>query len=136
MFEEFRIKLMKCLPMDDVFFLELLRRRDLFPGDLQDQVKAKGTPAAKTDWFLDHAIKPSLDVDIIKPLHELLTVMSDDEYINNASLKELAAQIQQQLDKDTSRSGMYIIDSTYVFYMGCLYVWYALWDKKSPNARV
>ena len=107
MFKEFRIKLIKSLPMDDVFFLELLRRRDLFPGDLQAQVQAKDTIAAKTDWFLDHAIKPSLDVDVIKPLHELLTVMSDDEYVKSALLKELAAEIQQQLDKDTSHSGTY-----------------------------
>ena len=98
---------MTSLPMDDVIFLELLRRRDLFSGDLQEQVQAKDTKAAKTAWFLDHTIKPSLEADITKPLHDLLTVMSDDEYTKSAFLKALAAEIQQQLDKDTSHSGMY-----------------------------
>lgn len=106
MCDEFRIKLMVSLPMSDAIFLELLRKQDLFPGNLQEQVEAKDTQAEKTAWFLDHAIKPALDVDIMKPLHKLLTVMSDAKYINSDLLKELAAKIQQQLDKETSLISM------------------------------
>ena len=87
--------------MDDAIFLELLRKSNLFPGDLQEQVEKKDTKANKTAWFLDHAIKPSLDVDIVNPLHKLLTVMSDDEYVKSDVLKEIAAKMRQQLDKET-----------------------------------
>ena len=106
MYKEFRIKLMTSLPMDDPIFLELLRKQDLFPGSLQEQVEAKTTKAEKTAWFLDHAIKPALDVDIMKPLHKLLTVMSDVEYVKSDLLKELAAKMQWQLDKETSLISM------------------------------
>ena len=92
---------MKSLPMDDAIFLEVLRKQDLFPGDLQEQVQAKITKAEKTAWFLDRAIKPALDVDIIEPLRTLLTVMSDGE-IKSDLLGKLATTIQQQLDKETS----------------------------------
>ena len=98
---------MTSLPMDDALFLELLRKHDLFPGNLQEQVQAKITKAEKTTWFLDHAIEPALVVDVIKPLHKLLTVMSDDEYVKSDLLKDLAAKIQQQLDKETSLISMY-----------------------------
>ena len=88
--------------MGDAIFLELIRKQNLFPGDLQEQVQAKTTKAEKTSWFLDNAIEPSLHIDKIEPLHKLLTVMTDDEYLNSDLLRELAAEIIQQLVKETS----------------------------------
>ena len=93
---------MIALPMDDPLFLELLRRQDLFPGNLQEQVQAKTTKVEKTTWFLDNAIEPSVYIDKIEPLHKLLTVMSDDEYLRSDLLRGLAADIQEQLDEETS----------------------------------
>ena len=96
------MKLLTSLPMNDTIFLGLLRRQDLFPGDLEEQVQIRGTKAEKTGWFLRHAIEPSLDIDIMEPLHKLLTVMSDDEYLKSKPLRELAAKVQQKLDEETS----------------------------------
>ena len=93
---------MIALPMGDPLFLELLRRQDLFPGNLQEQVQAKTTKVEKTTWFLDNAIEPSVYIDKSEPFHKLLTVMSDDEYLKSDLLKKLAADIQQELDKETS----------------------------------
>ena len=102
MYEEFRMKLLTSLPMNDSIFIGLLRKQDLFPGDLEEQVQIRGTKAEKTDWFLNHAIERSLCVNIMKPLHNLLTVMSDNQYLNNKSLSELAAKVKQQLDIESS----------------------------------
>ena len=101
-FTDYRIKLMKSLPMGDALFLELLRKQGLLPGDLQEQVQAETTNANKVAWFLNHSVEPSLNVDIMEPLHKLLTVMNDDEYVNDDLLRTLAAQIAQKLDQETS----------------------------------
>ena len=93
---------MTTLPMDDVIFLELLRTHSLFPGDLWEQVQAKTTTAEKTAWFLDKAIEPSLYIDKFEPLYTLLTVMSDKVYLKNHLLKELAVEIEQELNKEAS----------------------------------
>ena len=99
---DFRIKLMTSLPMGDPIFLELLRKHNLFPGDLQEQVKAKTTIAEKNAWFLENAIEPSLLLEKTEPLRTLLTVMSDDDYLKSDLLKELSAEMQLKLDEETS----------------------------------
>ena len=96
MYKDFREKLMKYLPMGDILFLEQLRKHNLLPGDLWEQVQAKSTKAEKVAWFLYNAIEPSLDIDKFEPLHRLLTVMSDNEL---RELGELAAEIKQKIDK-------------------------------------
>ena len=98
----FRIRLMTTLPMDHVIFLELLRNQSLLPDDLWEQVQAKTTTAEKTAWFLDKAIEPSLYIDEFEPLYTLLTVMSDEVYLKNHLLKELAVEIEQELNKEAS----------------------------------
>ena len=99
MYENFRIKLIKSLPMSDALFFEVLKKRKLFSCDLEGQVKTQGTKAEKTAWFLDNAIKPSLDVGKVEPLHKLLSVMADDEDIKSDLLKEMAADIEQQIEQ-------------------------------------
>ena len=87
--------------MGDVLFLELLKHQDLSPGDLK-QVQAKATRMEKAAWFLDNAIEHPLNVDNFEPLCKLLTVMVDEMYLKNIALKQLAAEIEQELDKQTS----------------------------------
>lgn len=88
--------------MHDVVFLELLNDQDLFPGDLREQVQAKATRMEKAVWFVDNAIDRSLYINDFKPLCKLLTVMADKSYLKNDSLKQLAADIEQQLNMETS----------------------------------
>ena len=90
---------MKHLPLGDVLFLEQLRKHNLVPGDLWEQVRTKSTKAEKVAWFLYNAIEPSLDIDMFEPLHRLLFVMSDHEHGLLRELGELAAEINQKIDE-------------------------------------
>ena len=87
--------------MDDVIFLGLLRKENLFAGNLQEQVQAKSTNTERAAWFLDKAVEPSLCIDTIEPFCKLLEVMSDNEYLKSDFLSGLAKEMQQQLDKET-----------------------------------
>ena len=87
--------------MDDVIFLELLRKENLFLCNLLGEVQAKSTKAEKAAWFLDKAVEPSLCIDKIKPFCKLLVVMSDNEYLKSDFLSGLAKEMQQELDKET-----------------------------------
>lgn len=97
MYEEFRLKLIESLPMDDVYFLGLLRKQKLFPGSLLERVKSKATKADKNDLFLSNAIEPSLDIGKFEPLNKLLTVMRDEEYLKDDLMKSLSAEIVEEI---------------------------------------
>ena len=101
-YRDFHLKLLESLPMGDVLFLELLKHQNLLPGDLKQQVQTKATRMEKAVWFLDNAIEHSLNIDNFEPLCKLLTVMADEIYLKNIALKQLAAEIEQELDKQTS----------------------------------
>ena len=88
--------------MHDAVFLELLKHQNLFSGDLIEQVLARDTRMEKVVWFLDNAIEHSLNIDNLNPLCKLLTAMADEMYLKNNSLKQLATQIEQELDEETS----------------------------------
>ena len=92
--------------MNDIVFLKLLSIQNLLPGDLQEQIQSKATMAERTAWFLDHAIEPSLNIDKVASLCKLLTVMNDDTDLKSDLLKQLAAEITQELDKETSLTTM------------------------------
>ena len=88
--------------MDDVIFITLLDQQYLFTYDLREQVMAKTTRREKARCFLDSAIERSLNIDNFKPLQKLLTVMTDKTQIKDSSLEQLATEIVQQLNKETS----------------------------------
>ena len=93
-FKHFYDKLVTTLPMSDVTFTAQLVSHDLFPGNLNDQVKSLATPSDKAAHFLDHVIKSALTIGVDRSFNELLNVMEDSEYFN---VKELARQIRNQL---------------------------------------
>ena len=101
-YRDFHLNLLESLPMGDVLFLELLKHQNLLPGDLKQQVQTKATRMEKAVWFLDNAIEHSLNIDNFEPLCKLLTVMADEMCLKNIALKQLATEIQQELDKQTS----------------------------------
>ena len=102
MYREYYVKLMKSLPMNDILFFGLLKRHNLLPGHLQEQIQSKPTEAERTAWFLDHAIEPSLNIDENAPLCKLLAIMSDETDLKSDLLKQLAAEIAEKLDKAKS----------------------------------
>ena len=101
-YKDFRIRLLQSLPMNDILFLELLNKQNLFPGDLQAQTQAKDTPAEKAAWFLNNAIEPSLNVDKFEPLQKLLITMGNEKDFKSDLLKQLSADMREKLDKVTS----------------------------------
>ena len=63
-------KLVKCLPMDDAYFITKLSAQELLPGNIDSKIKALSTQADKAMYFLSNVIKPALDIA------ELLTSIS------------------------------------------------------------
>ena len=96
------MKLMSSLSMDDAIFLGLLREKNLLPGNLNDKIQAERTKAQKATLFLDKVIDRAIGIGEFEPLNKLLTVMSDEEYLNDLQLKQLANNIKQKLDKESS----------------------------------
>ena len=88
--------------MDDVIFLKLLEQHRIFTGYLKERVQAKATRREKAAYFLDNAIELPLNIGFFEPLCKLLSIMNDETCLNNDSLKQLAASIEQKLDKETS----------------------------------
>ena len=100
------MKLISSLSMDDVIFVGLLKEKNLLPGDLNDEIEAKRTKAQKATLFLDKVIDPAIGIGEFEPLNKLLTVMSDEEYLKDSQLKQLANEIKQKLDKESSLIAM------------------------------
>ena len=96
------MQLITSLSMDDVILLGLLREKSLLPGNLNDEILAEKTRAQKAALFLDKVVDPSIDIGEFAPLNKLLTVMSDDAYLKNDSLMQLANKIKEELDKESS----------------------------------
>ena len=92
------MELSTSLPMDDPIFFGLLRQKNLFPANLEEQVQAKPTRAEKTKLFLDKIIDCSLSIDYCEPLCNLLTAMSDENYLHSDHLKQLATRIRQEIN--------------------------------------
>lgn len=88
--------------MEDVIFIELLRKENLFSGTLKEQIQGQTERSKKSNLFLDKAIQPSIDIGQFECLNKLLTVMSDEKYLNNDSLKELAAEIREKIAEKSS----------------------------------
>ena len=95
-YEKYAEKLVRCLPMDDTLFIAKLSNRELLPGDTHDQLKALPTQPAKALYFLNHVIKPALDIDDASSFDDLLSVMDQCGYTH---VKKLACKIKSEIIK-------------------------------------
>ena len=93
-YERFYPDLLKSLPMADPHFHEDLKQKNLFFGDLSEEVKAKDTEARKAAHFLQNAINHSLKIDNTEPFDTLLEVMKN---FDNEDCKSLAKEIKTDL---------------------------------------
>ena len=92
-YERFYPDLLKSLPMADPHFHEDLEK-NLFFGNLLEEVKAKDTEARKAAHFLQNAINHSLKIDNTEPFDNLLEVMENSD---NGDCKSLAKEIKTYL---------------------------------------
>ena len=83
------------LPMDDSTFIAKLTTNKLLPGDTGGKIEAQSTLADKASYFLNHIIKPSLDVGIVDSLNRLLSVMEQCDYDH---IKQLALEIKSAIE--------------------------------------
>ena len=93
-YKRFYEKLVQSLPLTDAHFRAALVSKQLFYGNLFDQVDAKGTNAEKNEHFLTNTIDPSLNVGITSLFVSLLQVM---ENFDSPTLKSLANDINADL---------------------------------------
>ena len=98
-YRRFYAKLVKSLPMTDAHFRAALVSKQLFCGDLLDQVDAKRTNAEKSEHFLTNTIDCSLTVGMTNPFVNLLQVM---ENFDSPILQSLAKDINTDLLISTS----------------------------------
>ena len=80
--------------MDDVIFIARLGAAKLLPGNLKAEIQAKPTSLDKADYFLDHAIKPTLKHNK-DSLLKLIKVMQESD---RTALNTLAGDIKDKLN--------------------------------------
>ena len=73
---DFYAQLVKTLPMNDAIFMAELTPHFFGVGNLKERVQAETTTQEKAIYFLDNAIKRSLDAGDIKPFEKLLSIMN------------------------------------------------------------
>ena len=105
-YEKYVDKLVKCLPMDDAVFITELTKCKLLPGDTSSQLEALPTQAKKALYFLNHVIKPALDIEDISNFEHLLSVM---EHCGYPHVEKLACEIKSEIDKgNETEIGSYV----------------------------
>jgi len=88
-------ELVKSLPMDDAQFISMLITNNLLPGDTVAKIEAKSTQAEKALYFLNHVIKPALDIDNTSNFNALISVMQMCGY---NYVQDLARTIKLEID--------------------------------------
>lgn len=94
-------KLMKCLPMDDTHFITKLSKQKLLPGNTQNKIETLSTQAEKASYFLNHIIKPALDINDTTSFDRLLAVMQDCGYDH---VQNLSCKVKSEIDKCTEQT--------------------------------
>ena len=88
--------------MDDGLFMAMLSEHELLPGDMENKIKSQATQVEKASYFINHVIKPSLDIDSTVYPEQLLVTMKESDY---AHVKELANKITTEIAKSDSIVG-------------------------------
>ena len=100
-YENYKAKLVKVLPMNDVIFTTQLSSNKILPGNVEAHIKSLSLPTQpdKADYYLNKVIKSSLDIGETgsEDLETLIAVMEKSEY---RYLEKLAKAMKSDLDKE------------------------------------
>ena len=98
-YEDYKIKLVRVLPMDDVIFTTQLSSNKILPDNVEAHIKSQSLPTEsdKADYYLKKVIKKSLDTDGTEELEILITVMEKCGY---SHVERLAKGMKSDLDKE------------------------------------
>ena len=119
-YKDYVEKLIKCLPMDDVLFTTQLSNHNLLPGNTSNRIGSLPTQPDKASYFLNHVIKPALDIDDVSSFNSLLSVMEHCDY---AHVKKLACEIKSEIDKrSNTKTGVcsYVCINMYGYKSNCM----------------
>ena len=97
-FKEFYVKLVKVLPMGS---MPQFYSRNLLPGDHKDKIDTLATRKEKGEYFLDHVIKPGVEIGYTGQFYEMLRVMENSD---DPPVKFLAGEIRKFVNKDPQHS--------------------------------
>ena len=93
-FQQFYVKLVSLLPMNDSLFLAELFKCGLLSMNFKEEMEAKITRANKAAFFLDHRINSELSAGYSESFTKLLNLMED---CGHHSLKLLTSEIRAAL---------------------------------------
>ena len=98
-YEDYKGKLVKVLPMNDVIFTTQLSSNKILPDNVEAHIKSQSLPTQsdKADYYLKSVIKSSLDSDETEELETFITVMEKCGYTH---LEKLAKRMKSDLDKE------------------------------------
>ena len=94
LFDYYYQGLLRCLPMKDVTFLEVLKRRNLLPYEVKSSLEQLGRTTERSSYFLDNIIKRGFDNSDDLYFTNLLVAMIESNY---EKVKDLAIEIQNKL---------------------------------------
>ena len=87
LFEYYNQGLLVCLPMKDITFLEVLKRRNLLPDDVRSSLVQMDKTTERSSYFLEKIIKTGFDDGSDSHFTNLLAAMIESNYEN---VKDLA----------------------------------------------
>ena len=98
-FEDYKEKLVRVLPMNDVIFTTQLSTYKILPDSVDAHIKSRSLPTEpdKADYYLENVIKKSLDTDGTEEFEILITVMEKCGYRH---VERLAKAMKSDLDKE------------------------------------
>ena len=100
LFEYYNQGLLGCLPMKDITFLEVLKRRNLLPDEVKSSLEQMDKTTERSSYFLEKIIKTGFDNGDDLRFTNLLAAMIESNY---EKVKDLAIEIQNKLGVDSSQ---------------------------------
>ena len=100
LFEFYNQGLLACLPMKDVTFLDVLKRKNLLPDEVRNSLKQMDKTIEKSSYFLEKIIKTGFDNGDDSHFINLLAAMTES---SNVNVKDLSIEIQNKLGMDSSQ---------------------------------
>jgi len=100
-FKKFYVKLVKVLPINNIS--SDLYSHNLLPGDHKARIDGLDTPKQKAEYFLDHVIKPGVEIGYTGQFDEMLKVMENSD---DPPVKFLAGEIKKYINSKENVSSL------------------------------
>ena len=99
LFEHYNQGLLVCLPMKDITFLNVLKRKKLLPDEVRSSLEQMNKTTERSSYFLEKIIKTGFDNGDDSHFTNLLAAMIESGHEN---VRDLAIEIQKKLSLDSN----------------------------------